>query len=501
VELDVVQNDATDRGRDREGDENVQDQAHQLSLDRIGPMGGGMQPFSAGWRAAGSVWRGRAGGARARGEPIIGPMSDIVTIELNDGLVVIAEPIDSVASVAVNWALPIGAATDPPAADGQAAMLSELIFRGAGGMSSREHSDALDRLGVRRSSQVRSHHLHLDAVMLGERLSSALPLLTLLVREPELADGAVDPVRNLCLQSLEALDDDPQQLAMIRLRERHLPAPFGRHGYGERETLERVTGDGLRKAWSRRAVPGGSIVAVAGAVDPDALANQLDTLLAGWSGVHREPSVAADARRGLHHLPHDSTQVHIGLAYDAPNEPDEHAILERVATAVLSGSTSGRLFTEVRQKRSLCYSVGASYLAGRDRGLVSLYAGTTPQRAQETLDVSVAEIERLYSGAGVTEDEFRRAVTGLKSHLVMRGESTPARAAALASDRFRIGRARSLDELARAFDAVTREELEAYLAGREPGPYTVVSIGPEPLSAPGGGLTGAAAECGGDADR
>jgi predicted Zn-dependent peptidase len=167
------------------------------------------------------------------------------------------------------------------------------------------------------------------------------------------------------------------------------------------------------------------------------------------------------------------------LAYDAPPERDKHSMTERLAIAVLSGSTSGRLFTEVRQKRSLCYSVGASYRAGRDTGMVSLYAGTTPERAQETLDVCREEIERIKSG--VTHAEFNRAVVGLKSHQIMQGESTPARAAALVYDQFRLGRARTLEEVAAVIDSITIEQLNQYIASRQFGEFTVVSIGPAKL--------------------
>lgn len=144
-------------------------------------------------------------------------------------------------------------------------------------------------------------------------------------------------------------------------------------------------------------------------------------------------------------------------------------------------STSGRLFTEVRQKRSLCYSVGASYRAGRDQGMVTMYAGTTPERAQETLDVALQEVHRLNSG--ITREEFDRAVIGLKAHQIMQGESTPARAAALVYDQFRLGRARTLEEIAAAVDAITLEQVNEYLASREFGRFTICTIGPEALKA------------------
>jgi len=409
-------------------------------------------------------------------------MSDIVTIQLDCGMPLIAQPIPNVASVALSWLIPAGSAMDPAHRDGQAAALAEIIFRGTGTMTSREHSDALDRLGVQRSSHNQTHHLQIEATLLGSHLTDALPLIAAMVTDPLIADDAVEPVRSLCLQSLEALNDDPQHRAMLRLRERHRPPPFNRHGYGDPSVLETITGEELREAWAQRSCPGGAILAAAGAVDLPELARQLNASLGGFAGHVDEPAQLADAARGYLHLPQDTAQVHIALAYDAPPEAAADSMLERLAVAVLSGSTSGRLFTEVRQKRSLCYSVAASYQAGRDTGLVALYAGTTPQRASDTLRVCAAEIERLCDG--VDADEFQRAVTGLKSRLIMQGESTPARALALARDYFRLGRSRTLDELAQSIEAITLDELNRYLARRQFGPFTVVSIGPDPLPSP-----------------
>ncbi len=403
-------------------------------------------------------------------------MAHIDTIPLDCGATLVTELIDSAASAAVSWLLPVGSAGDPGDADGLASILGEMIFRGAGELDSRALSDALDRLGADRNSQVLVHHLRLSSTLVGDRLFDTLPLLTDIVRRPRLPDSALDAVRSLCLQSLDGLDDDPQQLVMLRLREHHFPPPFNRHGYGQRGVIESASIEHLRDAWRSRCVPHGSIISIAGRVDPPAVAARLNQLLDGWSGEAREPVELAPAARGHAHLKQDTAQMHIGLAWAAPREADPESMLERLGIAVLSGGTSARLFTEVRQKRSLCYSVGASYRAGRDHGAVTLYAGTTPERAQETLDVCAAEIERLRAGAEA--EEFHRATVGLKSSLVMQGESTSARAAAIGQDLFRIGRARTLDELAAAVDAITIEDLNAYLAKREIGELTVSTIGP-----------------------
>ena len=407
---------------------------------------------------------------------MLAAVSTIRTIPLDCGAMLVFEPIDGVASAALSWLLPPGSASDPASGDGWAAVLSELIFRGAGDLDSREHSDAMDRLGVQRSSRVGTHHLHLTGVLLGRRLDETLPLLVDMITRPALEASALEAVRSLCLQSLDGLDDDPQSLVMLRLRERQHAPPFNRHGYGQREVLQQCTIDELRRSWADRCRPEGSILAGAGTADPQALAARLNDLLAGWSGRHEGPSELGPPARGRVHVTQDAAQMHIGMAWEAPREADPDSMLERLAVAVLSGGTSARLFTEVRQKRSLCYSVNASYGAGRDTGTVSLYAGTTPQRAQETLVVCAAEVHRLQEG--VTSDEFARAAIGLKSRLVMQGESSLARATAIGSDYFRIGRARTLDELGRTIDAITHDQLNDYLRRREFGTCTVASIGP-----------------------
>jgi predicted Zn-dependent peptidase len=403
-------------------------------------------------------------------------MGRIAVRQLDNGAVVVVESIPNVASAALRWLLPAGSAADPPGGDGQAALLSEILFRGAGGLSSREHSDALDRLGVQRGGHVTSHHLHLSGALLGERLEEALPLLTAMLVDPALPGEAMGAVRSLCLQALDALPDDPQHLVMLRLRERHLPPPLNRHGYGEREVLERCSIETIHEAWEQRCRPGGAILAAAGAVDPDSHVAQLRELLAEWRGEAPAVLALGPPQRGHTHLEQSTAQMHLGIAYDGPREADPDSVLERVAIAILSGGTSARLFTEVRQKRSLCYSVGASFRAGRDRGVVTVYAGTTPQRAQETLDVCAAEIDRLRRG--VSDEEVARAVIGLRSRLVMSGESTSARAAAISQDMFRLGRPRTLAERAAQFESVTAERLCAYLRGRDFGEMTVVSIGP-----------------------
>ena len=404
----------------------------------------------------------------------------------DSGLVLLAEPMPGVHSLAIDLTVPAGLAAQPADRQGVAPLMSEWVNRGAGGLDARGHADALDHLGVRRSTGAGTRTAAASASLLGTQLDDALPLVLDMLLRPNLDDAAFAPSLDLQLQALDSLEDEPQQQCMIELRRRHLPDPLNRHPEGDREALGALTADDARAFWAAQARPGGAVLSFAGNLDWDRLVEAVAAATEGWTG-HADwaagrtgADTSAPEAGTAHHLPTPSSQTHIGLAY--PGLPADHPDLplQEAAVAVLSGGMSGRLFTEVREKRGLCYSVYASHAAGTDRGDVYAYAGTTTARAQETLDVLTAELRRM--AEGVTASEFDRARVGMKAGLVMQGESSGARAGAINHDQLMLGRPRTLAERAAAIDAITPDRLNAWLASNPPGAFTTVALGEAPLN-------------------
>ncbi|MEL7474156.1 MAG: pitrilysin family protein [Planctomycetota bacterium] len=412
-------------------------------------------------------------------------MGEIVRRVLSCGVTALIERMDGVHSAAMCVSLPVGAAADPHDRQGLTSILSELVQRGAGERDSRAQADAFDRIGCVRSVDVGVLNFHISATMVGARLSEAMPLILDMVRRPRFDPAQLEPCRDLAMQSLASLADDPQERAMLAAKRRHHPSPHDRSGYGDAAGLGATTIDDIKKVWATRALPVGSIIGIAGAVDPEATLRQLDALLDGWSGEAPGVDRVGDPPRGYEHEADQSNQVQILLVQDAPAEPESASMVERVLTGVLSGGMSARLFTEVREKRGLCYAVSAAYRAERDFGVRTAYVGTTPERAQESLDTLAGELARVGTPTGrVERDEFERSIIGLKSRVVFSGESTGARAGSLVSDERRLGRPRSLSELLSQVEAVTldgvNEHAEAYARGR----WTIQTLGPEPLRPP-----------------
>src|SRR5690606_23306115 len=160
---------------------------------------------------------------------------------------------------------------------------------------------------------------------------------------------------------------------------------------------------------------------------------------------------------GRRHVVADSAQVQIGLAFPGPKPGTDEAYVHNVALNVLSGSMGSRPLTEVRATRGLAHSASAPFRPLRGSGSPVGYAGTTPGRADETLAVFLAELERV--AEGVAAEELERAKTGMLSALVMQGESSSATAGRLAADVFNLGRARTLQEITAKVEAVTVEDV------------------------------------------
>ncbi len=238
--------------------------------------------------------------------------------------------------------------------------------------------------------------------------------------------------------------------------------------------------DDVRNHFDRYARPEETIIGVAGNIRPEQILDELQRSLGDWQGGpggRPETRPCQDAPR---HIEHQSAQTHIGLSWPAVPYSHERYYEAWVAVSVLSGGMSSRLFTRVRERRGLCYAVSASLHSLRDRACVLGYAGTTNERAQQTLEAVVHEIRGLPEG--LTEAELQRCRAQAKSALIMQQESTSSRAASLARDQWHLGRVRSLEEVRNIIDGITADDVRRYALDHAPRELVLVTIGPDPLN-------------------
>jgi predicted Zn-dependent peptidase len=406
----------------------------------------------------------------------------IHTHQFNNGLVLLAEPMEWLESAAFTILVPAGCIHEPPDRSGLSGFTCEMALRGAGSRDSRQFINDLDCLGVERSESVGEAHTRFGGATLADNLSQALGVFADLLRRPRLPADQLEAGRQVMIQDLRAVEDEPAQKLMLKLRQYHYPDPWGRPSQGDFAGIEATSIDDIRQHFQQVYQPEGTILGVAGHVDWEALKDTVGELLADWKPADTRPVTESSQPAAYTHLDYDSNQTHIGIAYRSVPYRSKDYYLAWGAVGVLSGGMSARLFTEVRERRGLCYSVFATHHTLLDRGSVFCYAGTSAERAQETLDVTLSELRRLADG--VEEHELDRLKARIKSALIMQQESSSSRSASIARDWYHLGRSRSLDEINQLVDRLTADRINAYLKKSPPSDFTIVTLGRKDLEVP-----------------
>ena len=402
---------------------------------------------------------------------------------LPNGMVLLAEPMDHVRSVAMSFLVPAGSAFDPDDQLGAATMLCELITRGAGSRDSRELSVALDNLGFDRDESVGPINMRFWGSTLSRNLAPSLEIYADILRRPHLPEEEFEPAQALAIQDIQSLEDSPQDKIMVELRRRYYPSPLNKDKFGDATHIDLMTIDGVRTQYQSLFRPNGTILSLAGNIDWPRLKADVERLFGDWKPLDVALPTPKPHQPVSGHITKETNQTNIAIAYPSAWLGHEDFYAAKGAASVLSGGMSSRLFTEVREKRGLCYSVYAFHETYRDRGTMIVYAGSRADRAQETLDVTMSELHRLR--IGIEGEEVDRVKAGLKSSLIMQEESTSARAGAIASDWYYLGRVRSFEEVQSAIDGMSPAGILAHLERFPVKDPMLLTLGPKHLLMPG----------------
>ncbi|RPI59523.1 MAG: insulinase family protein, partial [Planctomycetaceae bacterium] len=278
---------------------------------------------------------------------------------LPNGMTVLGQVMEQVTSAAMTLVVPAGSSHDPSELAGAAAVASEWMLRGAGGKNTRQLNDALDSLGCQHHEKVQSEYIQCATAQLGSNLPAVLEIFADVILRPTLDDATFDPCRALIMQDLISLEDEPGQKCNMILREKFYPDPLGRSPYGTAETLEGLTAGKVRDNVKAHLNPHGAMLAVAGKFDWSEFCGLVEKYFGQWAAPKPEPVRLTKAMHGVTQIQKDSSQSHIAIAHKAANVDSADYYTARLAETILSGGMSGRLFTEVREKRGLVYHVSS----------------------------------------------------------------------------------------------------------------------------------------------
>jgi predicted Zn-dependent peptidase len=383
--------------------------------------------------------------------------------ELGSGVRVVTEEVPSVRSVALGLWVRTGSRNETPAQAGVSHFLEHLLFKGTERYSAIEISELFDGLGASVNAATGKETTHLHARFLDEHTEEVFDLLAEMLLAPTYPE--VDSEREVVLEEIAMYEDEPQDrvhdiLASAVFGEH----PLGRRVLGEAEVIASIPVPDISAYHHQRYTGANVVVGAAGHLDHErivALAERLVSPPAAANGAVAAQQAGAEAR--LRFYPKDTEQYHICFGATGIVRDDERRYGLAVLDSIFGGSTSSRLFREVREKRGLAYAVGSYNEQYTDSGMVATYVGTREDNVEEACAVIGGELERLRSEP-VSGDELARAKENVKGRLVLSSESTAARMS-------RISRAtlfdlpiESLDSMLAKVDAVTVAELSELAA-------------------------------------
>ena len=354
-------------------------------------------------------------------------LPEVVKHSLENGLRLWTVEHRNVPLVTALLLLPVGASSDPVTRPGLAAATADLLDEGAGGLSGLELNDEVDRIGGRLSIGVNSDTTALSLFMLARFKERGLSILSDLVTRPHLLAEDFERVRQLRLNRLAQLGQDPSAIAnrvfmSLVYGEGH---PYGHQSIGTEESLKELKLKELASFFRMSYKPDGATLIVVGDASHDDLVRVAQDSFSDWkskghltSGAFiRDPDDAlvfpsVSRRLAIVHRKSSAQSVlRMGLPASSRKNSDYHTM--QVFNMVLGGQFTSRIMLNLREKNG--YTYGASTSFDFRRGLGPFVMGTSV-KTSVTVDAIrevLIEFQKICEDYPVTEVELTVAKAAL----------------------------------------------------------------------------------------
>ena len=378
---------------------------------------------------------------------------------LDSGVRVVTEAMPSVRSVSVGFWIGTGSRTEAEDHAGLSHLLEHLLFKGTAKYGSLEIDQIFDGMGAELNAGTGKETTSVYARVIDDHVAEAFDVMADMVFRPTLSE--IDSERAVILEEIAMYEDDPQEKVFDLLGEAVFgDHPLGRAIIGRASVIADTPPDQIKRFHADRYGPDNIVIAAAGAVDHEMfveLAARSVPEKTGRTGPVASPAPAPGAARGRFERK-DTEQYHVCLGGPGLARHDERRFALRVLDNVFGGTSSSRLFQEVRERRGLAYAVYSFTSAYQDTGQIGLYIGTRPDNVGDGLAVVGSELARMREEPA-TAEELERAKENLKGRVVLALESTGARMNRLGSEILAGMPLLSLDETVERIDAVTIDDL------------------------------------------
>ncbi len=419
---------------------------------------------------------------------IVAPIStanavEIQTVTSPGGIKALLVENYTVPLIAVSMSFAGGSTQESNDKVGVTNLLSSLLDEGAGDIKSEEFQLKLDDLGVELGFDASYDSFTGRLKTLRSTKDEAFEMLRLALTEPRFDEEPIERMRAAQLSILQRSIKKPNVIAAKAWRK----SVFGDHPYartvgGTIETINKITREDIVAMHKKLLAKDNLVIGVVGAINAKELGEMLDKVFGGLpEKADIKPIPEAKLNIGeARTVELDLPQSIIRLVFDGIKREDKDFYAAYLMNYILGGgSFSSRLYTEIREKRGLAYGV-YTYLGTQDRaGFVGGGTATRADRADETIKIMLAEIDRMAKD-GPSAEELEKAKKYIIGSYAISNLDTSGKIASVlvAIQRENLG-IDYIDKRADYLNAVTIEDTKRLARKLFSSKPTIVIVGPK----------------------
>ena len=387
----------------------------------------------------------------------------ITKVALPGGGTLIVKEVHSNATVAFYATFPGGLRFETPETNGLGSFVASMMKRGTSSRSRAELIEEEDSLAGGVGAFSGRNSAGVSGKFLSRFFDEGIHIFADVIKNPAFPAGEIEKVRADTIASIKSQEDYmPGYTFKLLYKELYGDHPYSMHASGTIETVEGFTRDDLVEHYKKVYAPERMVLTIVGDVDTASAVKKVKKLFGDFSGGVPSPMPELPVRTSLGRIIEtgdvkDKAQTNVGIGFLGPVIGDDDTYAVSVLVEVLS-SMGGRLFVELRDKKSLAYAVSAFSRAGVEPGLFGLYVGCAPEKKDEAIEGIFAELKKVIDEE-VTVEELRIAKNALIGGFELGFQRVSSQASILATDElFGLGHD-NYKTYAEKVEAVTREDV------------------------------------------
>lgn len=382
-----------------------------------------------------------------------------------NGLAILTEKMPDLRSATLGFWFRCGSRDEPSHLNGISHFIEHAVFKGTHKRTALDIAMETDRLGGNFDAFTMHEQTGFTIKVTDKAVPDAFDLLADMLTDPLFDNTELSREQKVIIEEMKMVEDSPEDfLSEIFQQNFFSGSGLGLPIEGTEKTVltfdSKITSNYHRAAFQ----PHNLVITAAGNLEHE----QIVDLARSFFDV---PALTAEAKpaeasaggskpveqRIFKHKP-GLEQTHFILAFPWIEETSEKRYAGHLLETVLGNGTSSRLWQKIREERGLAYSVGASGISYRDQGAFNIFAATSPEQFEETVELATAEVRRIESEP-VSEAELTLAKEQTTANLLLSLEDSGTRAGNLAQHEITFGRQISVDETLQKLEQVTTREI------------------------------------------